>query len=175
MSSITRVLDKPPRGLPAAAIRSATPQEATARATALIVQGRSIDVGLMQINSVNLGRHGLTVATAFDGCRNMAAGADHYAADVQAVWALAHRRYNTGGTERGAAYAASVEQVLNRRVRTSAVPGRGPAAPEDTATPMPRRPPPGLQDALRVTPTVPDPEDGMADAFHRPTHKEPTP
>lgn len=102
------------RGLPAMAIRSATPQEAAARATALLAQGRSIDLGLMQINSGQLAGHGLTIEAAFDACGSMAAGADHYAADVQAVWSLAHRRYNTGSTERGAAYAAGVEQVLNR-------------------------------------------------------------
>ena len=44
--------------------------------------------------------------------RSMAAGADHYADDVRAVWNLAHRHYNTGTVERGAAYAADVERVL---------------------------------------------------------------
>ncbi len=102
------------RGLPAASIRSATPQEAAARANALIAQGRRIDLGLGQISDQNLPRHGLTVETAFDACRNMAAIADHYADDVHAVWTLAHRRYNTGSTERGATYAAGVEQVLAR-------------------------------------------------------------
>ena len=71
----------PVRRLPAAAVRSATPQEAAARAAALLAQGRSIDLGLMQINSGQLARHGLTVETAFDACRSMAAGADHYADD----------------------------------------------------------------------------------------------
>ena len=104
----------PARRLPAAAVRSATPQEAAARAGDLLTQGRSIDLGLMQVNSGQLARHGLTLETAFDACRSMAAGADHYAGDVRAVWSLAHRRYNTGSTERGAAYAADVEQVLNR-------------------------------------------------------------
>lgn len=102
------------RNLPAATVHSTSPQEAAARAAVLLVQGRSIDLGLMQINSAQLDQHGLTLDVAFDACRNMAAGADHYADDVRAVWALAHRRYNTGGTERGAAYAASVERVLAR-------------------------------------------------------------
>ncbi len=121
------------RGLPAATIHSATPQEAAARANALLAQGRSIDLGLMQVNSAQLARHGLTVEAAFDACQNMRAGADHYAADVQAVWSLAHRRYNTGGIEHGAAYAAGVEQVLNR-VRTQQA---GLPAPP----PMPQQPP----------------------------------
>jgi len=121
------------QGLSAAAVRSATPVEAAAKARALLAQGRSIDLGLMQINSAQLARHGLTVEEAFDTCRNVAAGADHYAADVQAVWSLAHRRYNTGSIERGAAYAAGVEQVLNRaRMQQAGLP-----AP----APMPQQPP----------------------------------
>lgn len=119
------------RGLPATAVRSATPQEAAARAAALIAQGRSVDLGLMQINSGQLAGHGLTLEAAFDACRSMAAGADHYAADVQAVWSLAHRRYNTGSTERGAAYAVGVEQVLNR------VRAQQPGLPASAAQPSP--------------------------------------
>ncbi len=125
------------RGLPAAAIHSATPQEAAARANALLAQGRSIDLGLMQINSTQLARHGLTVEAAFDACRNMRAGADHYAADVQAVWALGLRRYNTGGIERGAAYATGVEQVLNRvRTQQAGLPAPFPMPQEPPAPPL---------------------------------------
>ena len=129
------------RGLPAAAIRSTTPQEAATRAAALLGQGRSIDLGLMQVNSGQLARHGLTIENAFDACRNMAAGADHYAADVQAVWSLAHRRYNTGGSERGGAYAAGVEQVLNRvRTQQSGLPASPtPLPPCPSSLPL-RRP-----------------------------------
>jgi len=104
----------PARGLPATALRSTTPQKAATRAATLLAQGRSIDLGLMQINSGQLARPGLTVQTAFGACRNMAAGAARYADGVQAVWTLAHRRYNTGSTERGAAYAAGIEEVLSR-------------------------------------------------------------
>ena len=126
------------RGLPAAAVRSATAQEAANRARALIAQGRSLDLGLMQINTAQLARHGLTVETAFDACASMAAGADHFAGDVQAVWSLAHRRYNTGSTERGAAYAAGIEQVLARvRARQATLP----ASPQPT-TLVPPPPPP---------------------------------
>jgi len=104
----------PARGLPTTALRSTTPQEAATRAATLLAQGRSIDLGLMQTNSGQLAHHGLTVQTAFNACRNMAAGAAHYADDVQVVWTLAHRRYNTGSTERGAAYAAGIGEVLSR-------------------------------------------------------------
>lgn len=154
------------RGLPATAIRSTTPQEAAARAAALLAQGRSIDLGLMQINSGQLAGHGLTLEAAFDACRSMAVGADHYAADVQAVWSLAHRRYNTGSIERGAAYAAGVEQVLARF-------GSNPADPEKAAVPMPRRPLQRLEDALHATPPVSDEtdKDEMGDALHHTNRK----
>lgn len=133
----------PSRGLPAAMVRAATAQDAARQARTLLAQGRSIDLGLMQINSSQLARHGLTVDAAFDACRNMAAGAEHYAADVAAVWNLAARRYNTGAIERGAAYAASVEQVL-ARVR-EAPPQAGTRAqvaalPSPTADPPPCAP-----------------------------------
>jgi len=157
------------RGLPATAIRSATPQEAAARAAALLVQGRSIDLGLMQVNSGQLARHGLTIETAFDACRSMAAGADHYAADVQAVWSLAHRRYNTGSTERGAAYAAGVEQALNRvRAQQSGLPAS--PIPLTPASQQPPGPPPCAPvwdpwalaqcSARQATPPAPSPADG---------------
>lgn len=125
------------RGLPAAAIRSTTPQQAAARAAALLAEGRSIDLGLMQINSGQLAQHGLTLDVAFDACRSMAAGADHYADDVRAVWTLAHRRYNTGSTERGAAYAASVERVLARAPASAATAPSSPQAAAPVRVPGP--------------------------------------
>jgi type IV secretion system protein VirB1 len=130
----------PSRGLPGAVVRSATMQDAIGQARALLAQGRSIDLGLMQINSAQLARHGLSVDAAFDACRNMAAGADHYAADVAAVWNLAARRYNAGTIERGAAYAASVQQVLARVQRAGGQPHTGatspPPAPAHPAAPV---------------------------------------
>ena len=158
------------RGLPASIIRSATVKEAAEQARALMVQGRSIDLGLMQVNSAQLARHGLSIEAALDACRSMAAGADHFAADVDAVWNLAHRRYNTGSVDRGAAYAAQVEQVL-ARVRA------GPLTPggvvrSNVATPQPVRPPPGLEDVLHATSPVPEDGEGLTDALHSQSLKE---
>ena len=84
--------------------------EAVAIATALRAVGNSVDLGLMQINSANLARLGLTVAGAFDPCRNMAAGAqilaDDYLAgpvnrDMQVRLRQALSRYNTGDSAVG--------------------------------------------------------------------------
>src|SRR3990167_7991228 len=62
-------------GKPRVSVSAATPKEAAAKASALIAAGRSIDLGLAQINSKNLGWLGLSVEAAFDPCRNLAAAA----------------------------------------------------------------------------------------------------
>lgn len=49
--------------------------EAASWATWLINRGYSVDMGLMQINSVNLQRLGLNAYSVFDPCKNLQAGA----------------------------------------------------------------------------------------------------
>ena len=49
-------------------------REATKLASELIAKGESVDLGLMQVNSKNLQRLGLTVEDAFDRCKNIHAG-----------------------------------------------------------------------------------------------------
>lgn len=49
--------------------------EAVASARNLESQGWNYSVGLAQVNRANFMHHGLTFATAFDPCRNLAAGA----------------------------------------------------------------------------------------------------
>ena len=49
--------------------------EAVARATALLAQNHSLDLGLCQVNSANLTHTGLTVMSAFDPGESMRAGA----------------------------------------------------------------------------------------------------
>lgn len=122
----------PARGLPAGSFSPSTPAKAIEIARALIAQHRSVDLGLMAINSGQMARHGLTVETAFDSCASMRAGAEHYAADVSAaaLYDLAHRRYNTGGFQGGAAYVAAIKAQL-RKVRGQV------AAPAPTQTPPP--------------------------------------
>ena len=79
-------------------------------ATRLIAAGHSVDLGIMQINSANLARLGLTPALAFDPCRSIAAAAqlltnDYAGGDTHARQQAALRdalsRYNTGDPERG--------------------------------------------------------------------------
>ncbi|MDO9711785.1 lytic transglycosylase domain-containing protein [Paracraurococcus lichenis] len=97
----------------------ATRDEAVAETRSLLRAGRSVDLGLMQINSRNLGWLGLTVEDAFDPCRNLAAGA-------RLLTSLS--AYNTGHPGRGIAngYVARVLAAgasnAERRLPALAVP-----------------------------------------------------
>ena len=96
----------PARGLPAGKATATTAGEATEKAAALRAQGRRIDLGPMQISDRQLAHHHLTVASAFDECADVRAGAEHLADDH--TWALAHRIYNCGVPDCGVAYAVRV-------------------------------------------------------------------
>jgi type IV secretion system protein VirB1 len=88
-----------------------TRQEAIATARSLLVNGANFDLGLVQINSTNLARLGLTIEDAFDPCRNLAAGALMLQAGYvaarpsapgdQAALRTALSLYNTGTPQRG--------------------------------------------------------------------------
>lgn len=98
-------------GAPVVRVSAATASEAAIKAQALIDQGRSIDLGIAQINSRNLARLGLAVADAFDPCRNLAAAqailvedfgrSAGSRTDVQAALRASLSRYNTGDPARG--------------------------------------------------------------------------
>lgn len=102
----TGVNADPARGLPAGKATATTAGEATEKAAALRAQGRRIDLGPMQISDRQLAHHHLTVASAFDECADVRAGAEHLADDH--TWALAHRIYNCGVPDCGVAYAVRV-------------------------------------------------------------------
>ena len=117
----------------------ATLTEAVTTATALLAEGHSLDLGLMQVNSANLPGLGLTVGDAFDPCRSLAAGArvlaDGYrrAPDEDAQHALvrALSRYNTGSPVRGVAngYVAKVQASATELVPAIRVDGARNAEP----------------------------------------------
>lgn len=90
--------------------KPATAEQAVAIATALIRQGHSIDLGLMQVNSKNLRGLGMSVADTFDACKSIKAGArvlvEGYrhpgdGVDTQPALMRALSHYNTGNAERG--------------------------------------------------------------------------
>lgn len=97
--------------------------DAIAQATELIVvQRRSVDLGLGQVNSGNLASLGLTIGNALDPCKNLQASAKILAAgyvaasqsqtDPQRALRAALSQYNTGDPARGIAngYVGRVER-----------------------------------------------------------------
>ena len=100
---------------------------AVALARQLIARGDSIDLGLAQINSRNLGGLGLSLDEVFDPCANLAAAATMinrgYAAALKAgepnrpILQMAYSIYNSGDQVRGIAngYAARVEAAQTHR------------------------------------------------------------
>jgi type IV secretion system protein VirB1 len=76
----------------------------------LLGAGHSVDIGIMQINSANFARLGLTLEAAFDPCKSVAAGAAVLAGGYtggdthegqQSALRVALSEYNTGDTQRG--------------------------------------------------------------------------
>jgi len=142
----------------------ATREDAIASGVELATVGRhSVDVGLMQINSANLARMGLTLADAFDPCRNLAAAdrvlVDGYTApvpgqDPQPAVRQALSRYNTGDASRGvsngyvARVQASAELVVPAlRLRSEAASDQpGPLGGGAPVTAQPLPPPPASWD-----------------------------
>lgn len=126
-------------GTPRVAVTPSSVDEAVAKAQALIASGRSIDLGLAQINSRNLAWLGLDVRAAFDSCTNLRAAAqvlqDGYSrSDAQRLGEQAALRtalsyYNTGHPARGFSngYVAKVTSAAGRIVPAivQAAPGAG--------------------------------------------------
>jgi type IV secretion system protein VirB1 len=133
-------------------LRPRTPLAAIRLAEALSARGFNLDLGLAQINSVNLARLGLTVASSFDPCRNLAAAAvlirsDYRRAAPQArgeqaaLW-TALSLYNSGDPQAGLA-SGYVARVLAAARRLNGAPAaaaaRSTAATTTTAIASPQR------------------------------------
>lgn len=99
--------------------------EAVLKATELISAGHSIDMGLAQINSKNLGWLGLSVEQVFEPCENIAAGAKVLENGYKKTGSLpqALSMYNTGrpNSPVGQKYAESVFRHAGATV--PAIPG----------------------------------------------------
>lgn len=127
-------------------IRAASRAEAITAAEKLLSDGRSIDLGLGQINSANLDRLGLTPESAFDSCENLRATAAvlvenferHRApgTDEQAALTAALSTYNTGSPTRGVSngYVARVRGRAEK-YRVPALVGGGAPAPAASEIP----------------------------------------
>lgn len=130
-------------GEPRLTVTAGSAGEAAAKASSLIAAGRSVDLGLAQINSRNLGWLGLTVTTAFDPCRNLTAAAqvlqvayaqgDARIVGEQAALRTAFSLYNTGDRSRGFrnGYVTKVANAAARIVPAIEVETSPPRAPGD--------------------------------------------
>jgi type IV secretion system protein VirB1 len=98
-------------GAPRITVAPTSIDEAVAKASALIVAGRNIDLGLAQINSKNLAWLGLSLGQVFEPCTNLRAAArilqdgylrsDAVRVGEQAALKTALSYYNTGHPVRG--------------------------------------------------------------------------
>ena len=128
-----------------------TPAAATKLAAALLAQGHSLDLGIMQVNSANLPRVGLMVATAFDPGQSIRAGAvilteayqrcrhDGTVAEQPALRCAASI-YNTGKEQAGIlnGYQARVWRVAEQIVPAiQFAAGAASSAPAATIAPQP--------------------------------------
>lgn len=131
--------------------RPASAAAAVALATSLLSQHHSLDLGIMQINSANLSRVGLTVATAFDPGQSIRAGAvilaDAYqrcrrngTVEEQVALRCAASVYNTGRETAGITngYQARVWRVAAQLVPAIQIAGdAAPSAPPAPIAPQP--------------------------------------
>lgn len=109
--------------------RANSAADAAQIAARFISDGRSVDLGMMQINSKNLGLLGLGLAEAFDPCRSIAA-----AGKLIALMS----RYNTGSPTAGVqnGYASSVTGRIHALKVAAEAPDRIPqASPPHPAPP----------------------------------------
>lgn len=150
-------------GRPRVTVTARTPREAAAKASALIAAGRSVDLGLAQINSGNLGWLGLSVEAAFDPCLNLAAAQrvvqDGYARSApasvgeQPALLAALSYYKTGHPRRGFAngYVARVTTAAARF--TPAILDAAPSGPVTPTLAMAVLPAPAWDVFGQVEPT----------------------
>jgi type IV secretion system protein VirB1 len=114
----------------------ATAAEAAAIARQAVAAGRTADLGLMQVNTANLGWLGLTIEQALDPCTSVRAGA---------AVLTAYSRYNTGHPQRGFANGYVERVVASGRGLVATRNAESSATTTSRAVPAPcplRAPPP---------------------------------
>ena len=108
--------------------------------TLILGRSHSVDLGLMQINSANLPRIGLSIDDAFDACHSLAAGARILKDGYRQALRVAFSRYNTGDAERGFAngYVRRVELAGASLPALGSLPSN--VDPKPVAAPVPAAP-----------------------------------
>lgn len=109
----------------------------------VLVAHHAVDMGLMQISSAHLAPFQMTIADAFDACKNIGAGArvlvgaykqSAAGEDEQVALDKALSRYNTGSSERGVTngYVRRVKVAARQVVPAIRLGSAEPQAPGDT-------------------------------------------
>ncbi|MGE3280026.1 MAG: transglycosylase SLT domain-containing protein [Alphaproteobacteria bacterium] len=124
-------------------------EAAEALAARLTAQGHLLGVGLMQLTPPSA--FGLSIAEAFDPCKNMKAGAELLAANYNLEWQALMRalsRYNSGSPTRAEAYAKRVAAQAQRNARMPSLARQplpnlstGAAPPPSRYAPLAAKPP----------------------------------
>jgi type IV secretion system protein VirB1 len=126
--------------------RPASQEQALTDTWTWLGRGDSVDVGLMQINAVNLPALRMTVRDALNPCTSLAGGAailraayggGKTTADQQAALLMALSRYNTGSPFRGIMNGYARHVMAN----DSAYPLPAPSDSDNAAQPDPNAPP----------------------------------
>lgn len=160
-------------------------------ATSLLEQQHNLDLGIMQVNSANLPRVGLTVVTALDAGQSIRAGAvilvEAYqrcrrggTVAEQPALRCAASIYNTGREQAGIVngYQARVWRAAAQivpAIQFAAGADKASASADDVVAPRPRtqRPPTAVfEDALHPSPPASDDEGDLVDALHLPDRKD---
>ena len=147
--------------------RPTNADEAARVARRLIKAGGSVDLGIAQINSGNLGWLGLSIEDAFEPCANLKAAAriltENFRtaakteADPQEALRAALSLYNTGHPRRGVqnGYVARVESSARRLLPAIKTPSPTPAAADATVFAAPAHLVAGAdQDVFRRAPST---------------------
>ena len=141
-------------GVPRVAVAPVSVDDAVTKAAALIAAGRSIDLGLAQINSKNLAWLGLSLREVFEPCTNLRAAArilqhgygrsDAGRVGEQAALKTALSYYNTGHPIRGITngYVGKVTAAAGRIVPAigGATPSAVPTSEPEAARQAPPQP-----------------------------------
>jgi type IV secretion system protein VirB1 len=170
------------------ALHPASKADAVALARRLIAAGHSIDLGLMQITSGNLGWLGLSVTAAFDPCASIRAGSrvllagydgGTTTAEQQAAILRSLSRYNTGNAMAGLhSYVPLVLAAAEKTIPALRLAGVEPYAPAPMPPPPAERPagePPDWDvtahaewEATRRTDPAPGANEAVLDAVMQP-------
>ena len=148
-------------------------------ASKLLEAGHSVDIGIMQINSANFARLGLTLEAAFDPCKSVAAGAAVLAGGYtggathegqQSALRVALSKYNTGDAQRGFAngYVHKVELAAAHIVPALDV-GVAPAAIDSQSLPA------AVPPVTPADPNAPPSWDVWSSFDYAATHHQDTP